>query len=121
MRLKLDENLGARCADLFQEAGHDTATVVGQRLTSAPDAALIEVCRKEDRCLISLDLDFGNPLLFDPAEYTGIAVLRLPAKPSHQDLVDAARTLIGALAQQEIRGKLWVIQRGRVRVYQPEN
>ena len=29
-------------------------------------------------------------------------------------------TLVGALGQREIKGKLWVIQRGRVREYQEE-
>lgn len=76
MRLKLDENLGTRSAALFRRAGHDVATVRDQRLAGAPDRKLIEICRAEGRCLVTLDLDFGNPLLFDPARYSGIAVLR---------------------------------------------
>jgi hypothetical protein len=47
-------------------------------------------------------------------------VLRLPPKPKPDDLIDAIRTLIGGLGQKEIRGKLWIIQRGRIRQYQPE-
>jgi len=77
LRLKLDENLGNRGADPFREAGHDVATVLGQDLCSTPDPALIDICRAEGRCLITMDLDFGNPLLFKPSEYAGIALLRL--------------------------------------------
>jgi hypothetical protein len=29
--------------------------------------------------------------------------------------------MIGGLAQKEINGKVWIIQRGRIREYQPEN
>jgi len=75
-------------------------------------------CRREGRALVTLDLDFGSPLLFRPSEYTGIAVLRLPPKPSHADLLDAVRTLLGALAKGEISGKLWIVQPGRLREYQ---
>jgi len=120
MRLKLDENLGQRTSEVFKHQGHDVSTVPKQKLTSASDRDLIEACRHEDRCLVTLDLDFGNPLLFHPADYAGIAVLRLPTRPSHQDLLDVAGTLAEALTREPIKGKLWIVQRGRVREYQDE-
>jgi hypothetical protein len=67
-----------------------------------------------------LDLDFGNPLLVHPAAYAGIAVLRLPARPSHQDLLDVAETLAEALTRESVEGELWIIQKGRIREYQEE-
>ncbi len=120
MKLKLDENLGKNAAALFQAGGCDAHTVHGQGLSEATDREVIKACQSERRCLVTLDLDFGNPLLFDPTEYAGIAVLRLPAKPSHQDLLDAANTLIAALGQRDITGKLWIVQRSRIREYQQE-
>jgi predicted nuclease of predicted toxin-antitoxin system len=120
MRLKLDENLGRRTAEIFVRYGHDVSTVLEQRLTSATDRALIEICRRERRCLVTLDLDFGNPLLFHPAEYPGIVVLRLPAGPSHQDLLDVAGILAKTLSSLTVEGKLWIVQKGRIREYQEE-
>ena len=74
MRLKLDENLGNRGHSILQAAGHDVFTVALQQLCGATDQELIEKCRREDRALVSLDLDFANPLRFQPSQYPGIAV-----------------------------------------------
>jgi hypothetical protein len=120
VRLKLDENLGNLGAELLTQAGHEVATVFEEGLRSAEDRRVIDVCRTEGRCLVTLDLDFGNPLLFNPADYAGIAVLRLPARPEPEDLFGAVRTLIGGLERENIGGKLWVVQRGRIREYEPE-
>lgn len=74
MKFKLDENIGNRGLDLLQKAGFDVSTV--------------------KRALITLDLDFGNPLLFNPKKYFGIIVLRLPKKPSLEDLLDLIQLLV---------------------------
>jgi predicted nuclease of predicted toxin-antitoxin system len=121
MKMKLDENIGQRGKTLLIEAGHDVCTVLEQNLQSAPDPVVIEVCRSEERCLVTLDLDFSNPIRFNPAEHAGIAVLRLPKRPTDQDLIDAIVTLINALKLEAIVGKLWIIQRGQIRIYQQES
>ena len=121
MKLKLDENLGRRCLDILIKAGHDVATVIDQKMTSATDKRLIEKCKSEKRCIITLDIDFGNPLIFNPLDYAGIALIRLPSKPMYDDLLSAIKTLIGGLAKENINRKLWVIQRGKIRVYQQED
>lgn len=120
MRLKLDENLGIRYADLLRSADHNVTTVAEQNLCSSTDEKFLETCKAEKRCLVTLDLEFANPIIFKPAETEGIAVLRLPLKPTPDDLLDTIRTLIGGLSQKEIRGKLWIIQRAKIREYQPE-
>jgi predicted nuclease of predicted toxin-antitoxin system len=120
MRMKLDENIGQRGKALLIEAGHEVCTILEQNLQSAPDPTVIEVCRLEQRCLVTLDLDFSNPIQFNPAKYSGIAVLRLPKRPTPEDLIDAILTLINALKIEVIVGKLWIIQRGQIRIYQQE-
>ncbi|NEQ65913.1 MAG: hypothetical protein F6K21_10510 [Symploca sp. SIO2D2] len=70
MMFKLDENLGGSTVSLLRLAGYDVATVVGQQLSSAPDEELIEICRQEGRCLVTLDRGFGNRLRFPPNRYS---------------------------------------------------
>ncbi len=120
MRFKLDENLGLSCAGPLLQAGHEVTTAADQGLCSAPDPQLIRVCKSEGRCLVTLDLDFSNVLVFRPSEYPGIAVLRLPPRPSRRDLIHLVRTLRDNLEREGIEGKLWSVQKGRVRIYEEE-
>ena len=78
MKWKLDENLGSRTVHLFLKAGHDAETVLQEELSGSSDETLFEVCVREDRCLLTLDIDFADVLRFPPHQTAGIAVLRLP-------------------------------------------
>jgi predicted nuclease of predicted toxin-antitoxin system len=55
MVVKLDENLGERGRQLLIAAGHQVATVGEQGLAGGEDPEIIEVCRSEGRCLVTLD------------------------------------------------------------------
>ncbi len=121
MKLKLDENLGKTLAALFQAAGHEAVTVPDQKLCGTTDFELIGRCREEKRAIVTLDLDFGNPLLFRPSDYRGIAVLRVSKRASVNELQVLAKTLIEGLAKEELDHKLWVVELGRIRVYQEEH
>lgn len=120
MNIKLDENLGSlRVATWLRQAGHDVATVREQNLTSAPDEQLIDICRREGRCLVTSDRGFGNRMRFNPSDYAGIVVIRLPSRPTFEDWREAIETLILGLEQAEVEGKLWIIQQGNIQEYQP--
>ncbi|MBZ0256832.1 DUF5615 family PIN-like protein [bacterium] len=120
MKFKLDENLGITIAKIFLDAGYDTETVRQEGLSGASDKKLIQECKEEKRCLVTLDLDFSNPLIFTPTHYYGIAVLRVPVNPSFVDFQIYSRTFLQYLAEHDIRGKLWIVQQNQIRVYSPE-
>ncbi|MEI8242706.1 MAG: DUF5615 family PIN-like protein [bacterium] len=115
MKLKLDENLGGRVAGLLREAGHDVETVFQEGLAGANDDAIYCVCCREQRILVTLDLDFADPVRFDPAA-CGIVVLRLPARPTLELLLALAQQLAQALRSLPVNGDLWIVEPGRIRI-----
>ena len=121
MRIKLDENLGARRAvERLRSAGHDVATVPDQQMQAASDVRLAEVCRAEDRCLVTLDLGFSDSVRFVPSGFSGIVVLRLPSKRTPSDLYAALDTFVAAVERRNVQGKLWIVQGRRIREHQEE-
>ncbi|MFN6537581.1 MAG: DUF5615 family PIN-like protein [Nostoc sp. EkiNYC01] len=118
MNLKLDENIDLRILSLLQLAGHDVATVPGQGLSSAPDTEVIDICRAEGRCLVTCDRGFGNRLKYNPSDYTGIVIIRLPPRQNFADWRQAIETLITGLEAADVTGKLWIISNGNIQEYQ---
>ena len=106
---------------MIAAAGHDVASVADQGLEGSLDGDLLEYCPAEGRCLVTLDLEFANPLVFLPSRYPGIAVLRIPQKASATDLLMLIETLMEALKSEVLIGKLWIVEIGRIRVYEEED
>lgn len=119
MKLKLDENLRQRGKELLVAAGHDVCTVPEQNLCSATDEQVAIRCCEDGRAIITLDLDFANPLRFPPQLHHGIAVLRGPARMTTTALHRLLQTLIGAMQTQPLDGHLWIVEEGHVRVFDP--
>lgn len=115
MRLKFDEHLPVEAAEIFRAAGHDAATVVDQALEGADDERLVEVCRNEDRALVTFDLDFSDLRAYPPNEYPGILVIRL--KDQSKPVVLALMERLAVLVKDEaVTGTLWIVDEDHVRI-----
>jgi predicted nuclease of predicted toxin-antitoxin system len=121
VKLKLDENLSRRAADLIRTTGHDVATSVSQGLRGAADEILFEVCKQESRALVTLDRDFGQVLRYPPADSAGIVVLEIGHRASHAALLERVRELLKALETRSPEAALWIVEPGRLRVHLPSD
>ena len=120
MKFKLDENFGTRTQKLFLAAGHDVSTVESQELCGCPDRRLFEICGAEGRCLVTLDIDFGDVTRFPPDRSAGIVVLRLPRNPTLPVLESLVDSFLRSLGNRPFAGRLWIVEPGRIRVHQTE-
>lgn len=118
MNWKLDENLDLRLAAILA-VGDDTAdTVLDEGLSGESDDRLYEQCRNGGQVLVTLDLDFSNPLRFPPGPTQGIVVVR----PPRQTVPAIRATLVSALPdlrRQWVAGRLWIVEPGRIRIFDP--
>jgi len=81
---------------------------------------------REQLARVSVDPEicFGKPcikghriwdLIIPPREQARIAILRLPGEVMRKALRQGCQTVIRALREGDIVGKLWVVQPGRIR------
>lgn len=119
MRIKLDENIEANAAEPLIQDGHDCSSVAEQNMSGWQDPRILTEIAHENRCVITWDLDFANVLAYPPSKYAGIVVLRHKA-PSPA----ITRRLLGevavALRTGDPKGKLWIMELGRMRVHDSE-
>ena len=120
MKFKLDENFGTRTYELFVQAGYDVETVYQESLSGTSDANLYEVCVQEQRCLVTLDLDFAHVLRFPPQASSGIIVIRVPRNPSLLLLEKMVRQLLQVLAANPMTDQLWIVETDRIRIHQSQ-
>ncbi|SFK59129.1 DUF5615 family PIN-like protein [Methylocapsa palsarum] len=117
MKIKLEENIRRRGAELLKAADHDVRTVRDQNLQSASDETLFEVCAEEARVLITLDHDFGKVLRFPPERSAGLVVLETGPRMTAQALLNRLQDFLTLAQAQSPSGALWIVEPGRIRVH----
>jgi predicted nuclease of predicted toxin-antitoxin system len=115
LKFKVDENMPTEASDLLVAAGHDSLMVPAQALSGHPDPDIAAVCQRENRALLTLDLDFADIRAYPPENYPGIIVLRL-FRLDKLRLLAAIQRLIWLLDREALVGKLWIVEDDRVRI-----
>jgi predicted nuclease of predicted toxin-antitoxin system len=85
LKLLIDESLSARVAALLEAAGQDAVHVGDLGLLGAPDSDVMAAARADQRCVVSVDTDFGELLAVGGhAEPSVVLVRRAPHRPDEQ-------------------------------------
>ncbi len=115
VRFKVDENLPKEVADLLRANGYDALTVLEQRLGGTQDIGLAQICQRERRALVTLDVDFADIRRYPPADYLGLIVLRL-VRQDKPRVLESCRRLLPALDREPLERRLWIVEEAQIRV-----
>ena len=117
MRFLVDEDLPISTGDLLRRYGHEAIDVRGIGLRGVSDADIASYAQNHGLCLLSADTGFSDIRNYPPGKYSGVIVLRLPAKATSSTILTLLESL---LVQTEIvdqlNGKLAIVESGRVRI-----
>ncbi len=86
-----------------------------QGLRGALDDEVAALCQREDRVLVTLDLDFADIRAYPPHEFPGILVLRL-RKQDKASVLAVLRRLLPVLERTPPHGELWLVDETGIRV-----
>lgn len=115
MKFKVDENLPVEISQILQEAGYKSSTVLDQKMGGKIDQKVIDLCRQEDRALVTLDLDFSDIRHYPPSQYNGIIVLKA-LDQSKKNVMKLTNQFIPLLKTEPLKGQLWIVEMHRIRI-----
>jgi predicted nuclease of predicted toxin-antitoxin system len=117
MRLLLDMNMPPALAEWLRSEGHDAIHVSGAGYGNLPDDQIFDRAAKEDRILVTFDLDFGEIIGLGNKPGLGIILLRL--RFVHQSyLRERLRVAIAAAADALKAGTIVIVEDARLRIRQ---
>lgn len=115
MKAKLDENLPLQIASRLRSFGHDVHTMPDEGLSGCNDAVLWHAAQREQRLLITQDLDFSDARRFAPGTHHGLILIRLHS-PSRLRLVERVEEIFRDEAVAGWSGCFVVVTDQKVRV-----
>ena len=115
MRFKVDENLHEEIAAALRAEGHDAETVYEEGLRGHSDRDIGRVCQREQRAIVTLDLDFGNIREYPPELYPGLIVLRV-ANQDRPHILWVLSQIFELLDRQPLAGHLWIVSKTGIRI-----
>ena len=115
MRIKLDENLPEKSAEVLRQLGHDVDTVIHEGLSGRDDDAVWAGAQTATRFFITQDLDFSNINQFAPGTHHGLLLLRLRS-PGRIALTKRIEAIFRAESVEEWLGCFVVATDRKIRI-----
>lgn len=92
MKFIADENISPETIEFIRKLGYDIIDVYQANLSGFKDSEIVDFAEKNNRIIISFDLDFGEIYYFSPWRNFGIIILRI-----HPQIPDEANRLLEKL------------------------
>jgi predicted nuclease of predicted toxin-antitoxin system len=117
-RIKLDENLSVLLKRTLSGMGYDVRTAGDEDLLGRADTEIASAAQKEERVLLTLDLEFGDLRKHPPGNHPGIVLFR----PRSLGPMAVNRFIEGFLKGanlEDFPGCIIIVETTKVRVRRP--
>lgn len=120
MKIKLDENPPLRLTEFLTRLNHDVHTVAEENLSGASDRDVWEAAQRDERFLMTQDMDFSDLRRFAPGTHHGILLVRLRS-PDRESLIRRIREVFQHEEVSRWIGCFVVATDRKVRVVRPSD
>lgn len=115
MRFLLDMPVSALLLDVLQVHGHEGVHAYQIGKDRAPDEELLEIARRENRVVITADLDFPRLMALSLAEGPGLILFR-GGNYSDREMCDLLGRVLRKVPPETLERSICVVDRKRIRV-----
>jgi predicted nuclease of predicted toxin-antitoxin system len=118
MKVKLDEHIPVRLAGELANLGHDVDTVASEGLRGRPDTDVWSAAKREERFLITQDLDFSDVRQFKPGTHSGLLLVRM-REPGANALLSRIRVVVQQEGLESFARCFVVLSDRKLRIRRP--
>lgn len=115
MKFLADMGISPKTVKFLRSLGHNTIHLYEQRLEQLPDPAILAKTRKEQRVLLTHDLDFGELLAASRDNLPSVIIFRL-RNMCPENVNTYLHTIILQHQQVLEQGAIIIVVEGQVRV-----
>jgi predicted nuclease of predicted toxin-antitoxin system len=116
LKILVDEDLPRSTAPLLQSLGVNACDVRDVGLKGASDAVVFEYAQKEERAILTRDVEFGSILKYPQQNHHGVIVIRLPNIYVRDQILKVIRKFFIEIGRQELAHKIVVLEADNYRI-----
>lgn len=117
-KLKLDENLSVLLKRTLSAMGYDVRTAAEEELIGRPDIEIASAAHREERVLLTLDLEFGDLRKHPPGQHPGIVLFR-PRSLGPMTVNQFIERFLRSADLEDFPGCIIIVDPSKVRVRRP--
>jgi predicted nuclease of predicted toxin-antitoxin system len=115
MKFLIDMPLSPKTAEYLRSLGHDAIHAFEIGKAKASDEELVELAEKENRIVITMDLDFGTILAHTKKSSPGLIIFRI-SFATIETVISILIALIQRIKPDEFNNSIIIVDDMRVRV-----
>ena len=113
MKFLADECFFIATVKMLRAKGYEVDTILERGLSGISDEEIIQLCIKENRCLLTLDTDFGNIFHFPIGSNPGIVLVKIKP-PTIEDCSPAILSFFGRNEPEVFSRGLTIITKNKI-------